>query len=60
MLYLKACPRCHGDMISSQTDPGERVCLQCGYIAYPAPPLPFVSERRPTARGKRPKVRRAA
>jgi len=45
MLLLKACPKCHGDMIESRQDPGERACLQCGYVTYPTPPLPFVRER---------------
>ncbi len=45
MLFLKACPKCHGDMANNQADPGERACLQCGYLTYPTPPLPFVRER---------------
>lgn len=45
MLFLKACPRCQGDMTNNQADPGERACLQCGYVTYPTPPLPFVRER---------------
>jgi|GEM_PF-1404073 len=45
MLFLKACPRCRGDMTNNAADPGERACLQCGYVTYPTPPLPFVRER---------------
>ncbi|MBI4299198.1 MAG: hypothetical protein HY666_05495 [Chloroflexi bacterium] len=33
MMYLKACPRCHGDMNVSQDRYGAyRQCVQCGYI----------------------------
>lgn len=45
MLLLKACPKCHGDMVTQQQDAGEHACLQCGFVTYPTPPLPFVRER---------------
>ena len=33
---LKACPRCHGDLIIENEENGpERVCLQCGYRKPP-------------------------
>jgi hypothetical protein len=32
-------------MTSNAAEPGERACLQCGYVTYPTPPLPFVRER---------------
>jgi hypothetical protein len=44
MILLKACPRCHGDMMLEEL-PGdaEFVCLQCGHrsaaIATPKPVL---------------------
>lgn len=44
MLFLKACPKCHGDMTNG-AEPGERSCLQCGFISYGSAPLPFVRER---------------
>jgi ribosomal protein S27AE len=49
MLYLKACPKCGGDMVSHHGDATERTCLQCGYVRYATPPLPYVRER-PRAR----------
>ena len=34
MLYLKACPRCKGDMHSNRDMYGSyQECLQCGYMA---------------------------
>lgn len=47
MLYLKTCPRCRGYMVKSRADPSERACLQCGYVAYATPPLPFVDGTSP-------------
>ena len=33
MVYLKACPRCNGDLHISQDMYGKyRECLQCGYV----------------------------
>ena len=33
MLYLKGCPRCHGDMHTNRDMYGEyKECLQCGLI----------------------------
>ncbi|MCH8061313.1 MAG: hypothetical protein IH861_02290 [Chloroflexi bacterium] len=33
MLYLKACPRCKGDVVANRDMYGEyRECLQCGYM----------------------------
>ena len=33
LLYLKACPRCKGDVIANRDMYGEyRECLQCGYM----------------------------
>ena len=33
MLYLKACPRCHGDMHANRDIYGPyKECLQCGYM----------------------------
>jgi hypothetical protein len=33
MLWLKACPRCHGDLALAEDMYGRFVsCLQCGYI----------------------------
>ncbi len=33
MLYLKECPRCHGDIYKESDVYGEyKKCLQCGYM----------------------------
>ncbi len=33
MMYLKECPKCHGDLYLGQDIHGEYVsCLQCGYL----------------------------
>jgi DNA-directed RNA polymerase subunit M/transcription elongation factor TFIIS len=33
MLYLKGCPRCHGDLYLDRDSHGTfRQCLQCGWI----------------------------
>jgi hypothetical protein len=33
MLLLKACPRCHGDLVLEQDDTcGYLMCVQCGHI----------------------------
>ena len=33
MLYLKACPRCHGDMYLERDAYGQyKGCFQCGYL----------------------------
>jgi hypothetical protein len=42
MLVLKACPRCQGAMMERWESRDERVCLQCGHVAYALAPLPYV------------------
>ena len=38
MIYFKACPKCHGDMLSERDYTGEyRHCLQCGLLEDLAP-----------------------
>lgn len=32
-------------MANNLAEIGERNCLQCGFVTYPTPPLPFVRER---------------
>lgn len=33
MIWLKACPRCQGDLILDQDHYGKyRTCIQCGYL----------------------------
>lgn len=46
MLYLKACPRCHGDLLLQEVVIGETEmnCLQCGYAASVRPPAPPVAD----------------
>lgn len=42
MLYLKGCPRCHGDLYLDRDAHGAfRQCLQCGWIQdlREAPPM---------------------
>lgn len=41
MFVLKACPKCHGDLLASSrrytlSDEAEVSCLQCGYDMRPA------------------------
>ena len=38
MLWLKACPRCRGDLSleMNEFEEGELSCLQCGYRKYRA------------------------
>ena len=34
-IWLKACPKCHGDLFSSWGDEGDYLeCLQCGRVLY--------------------------
>ena len=34
-VWLKACPRCSGDLALHDDEDGpNRVCLQCGYVQY--------------------------
>jgi len=36
MIYLKTCPRCHGDMIAVSDHYGRYTqCLQCGFETEP-------------------------
>ena len=56
MLYLKACPRCHGDLLLQEVVLGETElnCLQCGYAASVRPPAPAVVDTpQPAYVGKR-------
>lgn len=33
MIYFKACPKCHGDLIKDKDIYGSFIkCLQCGYL----------------------------
>ena len=33
MMYLKECPKCHGDLISGEDVDGKFLsCIQCGYM----------------------------
>lgn len=33
MWFLKACPRCHGDLVFDEDDEGAYlICVQCGHI----------------------------
>ena len=60
MLYLKACPRCHGDLLLQEVVLGETElnCLQCGYAAAVRPPAPpVVDTPQPVYAGER-RVRR--
>jgi hypothetical protein len=45
MILLKACPRCHGDMLLEEL-PGDAdfICLQCGFrSAAVAPMVPVLA-----------------
>jgi hypothetical protein len=44
MMWLKACPRCAGDLLRQSDFYGSYVsCLQCGYILRPEEELPLTS-----------------
>ncbi len=68
MMYLKQCPKCHGDLIAGGDMHGEYVsCIQCGYMrdvpaeARRKPALEvFVIDAPNTARKRGKKVRQAA
>ena len=70
MMYFKACPKCHGDLVSGGDMHGDYVsCFQCGYMRdVPAegvrktgPKTEVLVIDAPKAAGKRKKrVRQAA
>lgn len=36
MIFLKACPRCRGDIVLERDEYGRYTsCLACGYVGYP-------------------------
>ena len=38
MMYLKGCPKCHGDLIAGEDIHGRYVsCFQCGYLGDDTP-----------------------
>ena len=46
MMYLKACPRCKGDMHDNRDMYGEyKECLQCGYMVDIEKPNSLFSTR---------------
>ncbi|MBI3978289.1 MAG: hypothetical protein HY331_08900 [Chloroflexi bacterium] len=57
MMWLKACPRCHGDLAKQTDELGETFvgCLQCGYVRY----LP-VTVAKPVAARRHPPIKRRA
>ena len=68
MMYLKECPKCHGDLLLSEDIHGQYVsCIQCGYLrdlpveAAQGPLLEtFVIDAPKTVKKSRIKVRQAA
>ncbi|MCH8801230.1 MAG: hypothetical protein IH963_10005 [Chloroflexi bacterium] len=68
MMYLKECPKCHGDLVAGGDRYGEYLsCIQCGYMrdvpaeALRKPALEvFVIDAPKTAKKGRKKVRQAA
>ena len=54
MLYLKGCPRCHGDLYLDRDSHGAfRQCLQCGFIQdlRDVPPAGALRMPRPAVAG---------
>ena len=50
MLYLKSCPKCHGDMFPEKDTYGAyRQCLQCGLIKDEVVKQPVLAQARKTA-----------
>ena len=38
MMYLKECPKCHGDLVAGEDIHGRYVsCIQCGYLRDETP-----------------------
>lgn len=54
MLWLKACPRCHGDLLLQADLDGDAIsCIQCGYMR-PVEQAPEATRRhQPTATAAR-------
>lgn len=51
MLWLKACPRCRGDLLRQADIYGSYMaCLQCGYILRSDEELRVMAESRPAVR----------
>ena len=45
MIFMKSCPRCHGDMLQEQLHgETELVCLQCGHRTYPEAQARYTAE----------------
>ncbi len=57
MLYLKACPRCHGDIKVNKDIYGTyKECLQCGYmldVAESELKVKFAGEQEVARRGRK-------
>ena len=50
MLYLKSCPKCHGDMFLEKDSYGAyRQCLQCGLMKDLVEKKPVLAQARKTA-----------
>ena len=68
MMYLKECPKCHGDLNTGEDIHGRYVsCLQCGYLrdlpeenSHPLAGKTFVIDAPKTAKKRQKKVRQAA
>jgi hypothetical protein len=59
MFILKACPRCHGDLIGESDVPGDYMsCLACGHLLT-AEEEQMVRRSAPTPKRQRPKSDRA-
>ena len=58
-LYLKACPRCGGDLLFQEVELGEfeLSCLQCGHVA-PASQAAITGRRQPVLVGPQPEPER--
>ena len=54
MLYLRACPRCHGEMYANRDMYGPyKECLQCGYMVDLETPNSLLSVSPARAKAKK-------
>ncbi len=68
MMYLRECPRCHGDLNAGEDIHGKYVsCMQCGYLkdvppedSYPLAGKTFVIDAPKDAKKRQKKVRQPA
>lgn len=68
MMYLRECPKCHGDLNAGEDIHGKYVsCMQCGYLkdvrsedSYPLAGKTFVIDAPKAAKKRQKRVRQVA